>query len=252
MSGYYDLVFLQNADHVILDRCWIHGSALGEDVKGVEFEGSSYIAVIDSYVSDIHSKSSGWGADSSAIGSVTGTGPVKIVNNFLEAAGENILWGGGNSPANVTDVEIRRNHVFKPLTWWASSSSYLGSLFVVKNLFEQKSGVRELVEGNIFENNWLQAQGGTGVLFFPKNQYGGCPNCAVHDVAFRYNIVRHMVSGMGFAVTYATTCPGQPGGATGSCLYLSGPLYNISVHDNLLDDINESKYSPGSLRSRTH
>ena len=81
MSGYYDLVFLQNADHVILDRCWIHGSALGEDVKGVEFEGSSYIAVIDSYVSDIHSKSSGWGADSSAIGSVTGTGPVKIVNN---------------------------------------------------------------------------------------------------------------------------------------------------------------------------
>jgi hypothetical protein len=248
-GGYYDLIMLTSADHIIVDRCWIHGSPTGEDVKGVEFSGSSYIAVVDSYISDIHSKLSGLGADSAAIGSITGTGPVKIVDNFLEAAGENVLWGGGASSANVTDVEMRRNHVFKPFTWWTSSPSYFGTAFQVKNLFESKTGIRQLVEGNIFENNWAQAQKGTAILFGPKNQYGKCPDCTVHDVIFRYNIVRHSVNAIGMATGYATTCPGEAGNGKGNCLYLSGALYNFSLHDNLLDDINESTYSPGDCCS---
>jgi len=245
LGGFYDLVRLKSADHIIIDRCWIHGSPLGEDVRGVSFESSSYIAVIDSYISDIHSKVSGYGADSSAIGSVSGTGPIKIVNNFLEASGENILWGGGASSANVTDVELRRNHMFKPFTWWKLSPTYLGTLFVVKNLFENKTGVRELVEGNIFDNNWAQSQKGTAILFYPKNQYGECPACTVHDLIFRYNIVRHAVNAIDMSVTYATTCEGQSGDGMGSCKYLSGALYNLSIHDNLLDDISEPTYWPG-------
>ncbi|HWY20185.1 MAG TPA: hypothetical protein VNX26_03135 [Candidatus Acidoferrum sp.] len=248
-GGFYDLVLLTSADHIIFDRCWMHGSPIGEDVKGVEFSSSSYVAVIDSYISDIHSKLSGYGADSAAIGSVTGTGPVKIVDNFLEASGASILWGGGAASANITDVELRRNHVFKPLTWWSHSTSYFGTAFAVKNLFESKSGIRELVEGNIFENNWAQSQKGTAILFSPKNQYGECPGCTVHDIIFRYNIVRHAVNGIGMSSVYATTCVGQGGNGTGSCLYSSGGLYGLSIHDNLLDDINESTYSPGSCCS---
>ncbi|MFZ1931167.1 MAG: hypothetical protein WAU50_18660, partial [Candidatus Sulfotelmatobacter sp.] len=248
-AGYYNLILLSDADHIIFDRCWIHGSPTGEDVKGVEFTDSSYIAVIDSYVSDIHSKVSGWGADSAAIGSITGPGPVKIVDNFLEAAGENVLWGGGASTTNVSDVEMRRNHIFKPFTWWKLSPTYFGTLFVTKNLFESKTGIRQFVEGNIFENNWAMAQKGTAILFTPKNQYGKCPECAVHDVIFRYNILRHSVDGIGMAPVYATTCPGEAGGGTGDCVYLSGGLYNLSIHDNVLDDINETTYSPGACCS---
>ncbi len=248
-GGFYDLIMLSSADHIIFDRCWIHGSPIGEDVKGVEFSNSSYVAVIDSYISDIHSKLSGYGADSSAIGSVTGTGPVKIVDNFLEASGVSILWGGGASSTNVTDVELRRNHVFKPLTWWTLSPSYFGTAFAVKNLFESKNGVRQLVEGNIFENNWAQAQKGTAILFGPKNQFGGCPGCTVHDVIFRYNIVRHAVNGIGMAVVYATTCKGEAGDGTGNCRFPSGVLDSISIHDNLLDDINQQTYSPGDCCS---
>jgi hypothetical protein len=248
-AGFYDLILLDTADHIIFDRCWIHGSPIGEDIKGVEFTNSSYIAVIDSYISDIHSKVSGYGADSAAIGSITGIGPVKIVDNFLEASGENVLWGGGASTTNVSDVEMRRNHLFKPFTWWKLSPTYMGTLFVVKNLYESKTGVRQFVEGNIFENNWAMAQKGTGILFTPKNQYGRCPECTVHDIIFRYNILRHSVDGIGMAPVYATTCPGEGGGGNGNCLYLSGGLYNLSVHDNLLDDINESTYSPGTCCS---
>ena len=247
--GYYDLVMLKYADHIIFDRCWVHGTATNEDVRGIAFDNSSYIGIIDSTISDIHSKTSGWGADSAAVSSLTGPGPVKIVNNFIEAAGENILWGGGASQTNVSDVEIRRNHLFKPLIWWQSNGAYFGTLFLVKNLFESKTGVREFVEGNIFENNWKMGQKGTAILFYPKNQYGTCPGCTVHDIVFRYNIVRHTVNALGIGVTKATTCPGESGGGTGHCSYLSASAYNISIHDNLLDDVNQSVYSPGSCCS---
>jgi Putative Ig domain len=244
VGGFYDLVLLNSADHIIFDRCWVHGSTTGEDVKGVDFENSTYIAVIDSYISDIHSKLSVYGADSSAVGSVTGTGPVKVVDNFLESAGNNILWGGGASSTNISDIEIRRNHMFKPFTWWQQSASYFGTAFEVKNLFENKSGIRELVEGNIFEDVWAQAQNGPAVLLYPKNQYGQCPNCTLHDVTFRYNYVAHAANGMIIAVSPATTCPGQSGNGTGSCNYPSGPAYNFSIHDNVFDDINQPTYSP--------
>ena len=244
-GGYYDLILLKNADHVIFDRCWIHGTALGEDVKGIDFENSSYIGVVDSYISDIHSKTSVYGADSSAIGSVTGIGPVKVVNNFLEAAGASILWGGGRAQTTLSDIEFRHNHVFKPLTWWEKSPNYFGTKFAVKNLYETKNSVRELIEGNVFENNWTQSQKGTAILLYPKNQYGLCPACVVHDLTFRLNVVRHTANAMAIAATKATTCIGEAGNGTGSCNFLSGPIYNVSIHDNLFEDISEPTYDGG-------
>lgn len=72
-------------------------------MKGIDFESSSYIAVVDSFISDIHSKTSANGADSSAIGSVTGIGPVKIINNFLEAAGP-ISYGAEAAPTQLCPI----------------------------------------------------------------------------------------------------------------------------------------------------
>jgi hypothetical protein len=248
-GGYWNLVILKDANHIIFDRCWIHGSPIGEDVKGVVFESSSYIAVVDSFISDIHSKTSANGADSSAIGSLSGTGPVKIVNNFLEAAGASVLWGGGRADTTLSDIEFRHNHVFKPLTWWNKHPSFFGTLFAEKNLYETKNSVRELIEGNIFENNWAQSQKGTAILLYPKNQYGECPVCTVHDLTFRYNILRHTVNGMTIAATHATTCRGEAGNSTGHCLFLSGEISNVNIHDNILEDVNTKTYAPGDCCS---
>lgn len=244
-GGFYDLVLLKNADHIVFDRCWIHGSPIGEDVKGVDFESSSYVAIVDSFISDIHSKTSAYGADSSAIGSVTGIGPVKVVNNFLEASGENVLWGGGRAETTLSDIEFRHNYVFKPLIWWHKHPSFFGTQFGVKNLYETKNSVRELIEGNIFENSWAQSQKGTAILLYPKNQGGMCPSCTVHDLTFRYNVIRHAVNGIGIAATYATTCKGESGNGTGHCRFLSGPISNVNIHDNVLEDINTKTYAPG-------
>ncbi|MGA9508868.1 MAG: hypothetical protein WBV55_09635 [Candidatus Sulfotelmatobacter sp.] len=244
-GGFWNLVLLKNADHIVFDRCWIHGSSTGEDVKGIVFEASSYIAIVDSFISDIHSKTSANGADSSAIGSVTGIGPVKVVNNYLEAAGENVLWGGGRADTTLSDIEFRHNYVSKPLIWWQKHPSFFGTRFTVKNLYETKNSIRELIEGNIFENNWAQSQKGTAILLYPKNQYGQCPSCVVRDLTFRYNVIRHTVNGIGIAATDATTCRGESGNGTGHCSFPSGEIAHVDIHDNILEDVNTKTYAPG-------
>jgi hypothetical protein len=244
-GGFWNLVLLKGANHIIFDRCWLHGSPVGEDVKGIVFESSSYIAIVDSFISDIHSKASANGADSSAVGSLSGIGPVKVVNNFLEAAGANVLWGGGRADTTLSDIEFRRNYVSKPLIWWHKHSSFFGTQFAIKNLYETKNSVRELIEGNVFENNWAQSQKGTAILLYPKNQYGDCPACTVHDLTFRYNVLRHTVNGMTINTSYATTCHGEAGNGTGNCHFLSGEISNVNVHDNVLEDVNTKTYAPG-------
>ena len=101
--------------YLYVDRCYLHGHP-NLDIQRAIGMNSAYSAVIDSYISDIHSN----GSDSQTIFGSNGPGPYKIVNNYLEASGENILWGGadpyipGLQPA---DIEVRRNHFIKPLTW---------------------------------------------------------------------------------------------------------------------------------------
>jgi hypothetical protein len=185
---------------IVFDRCYIHGTPSGNVRRGIALN-SARTAVIDSYLSDFHEV----GADSQAIAGWNGPGPFKIVNNYLEGAGENVMFGGGD-PLIVglvpSDIEIRRNHFFKPLAWRQAPWS-------VKNLFELKNARRVLVEGNVLENNWLQSQVGVAVLFTVRNQDGGClgppperePWCAVEDVTFRRNIVRQAAGALSITGT---------------------------------------------------
>ena len=175
--------------HLILDRCYVHGIPTANLRRGVALN-SATTAVIDSYVSDVHEV----GADSQAIGGWNGPGPYKIVNNTLEGAGENVLFGGADaSIPNLTpsDIEVRGNLMRKPLSWRVGDPSYAGIHWTVKNLFELKNAQRVLAEGNIFENNWLDAQNGFAILFTVRNQDGTNPWAVVQDVTFRKNIVRH-------------------------------------------------------------
>jgi hypothetical protein len=108
-------------NHIVFDRVWMHGTAHDDTNRGVELGGSTYIAIVDSFFTDFHCtalrKSCG---DAQTILGGLGTnpmGPYKIVDNFLEASGENILFGGGEATTSPADIEIRQNHLFKPLTW---------------------------------------------------------------------------------------------------------------------------------------
>ena len=172
---------------LVLDRVYIHGQNSGNLLRGVAMN-SANSAVIDSYISNVHFA----GADSQAICGWNGPGPFKITNNYLEGAGENVMFGGADPDITnlvPADIEVRGNHFFKPTSW-------RGSSWTVKNIFELKNARRVLVDGNIFENNWLAGQNGFSILFTVRNQSGGAPWSVVEDVTFTRNIVRHVAAGI--------------------------------------------------------
>jgi hypothetical protein len=228
------------ANHIILDRVWVHGTAQAETTRGVYLTGTSYFAIVDSFFSDFHCVAvTGSCTDAQAVSGGGGnipSGPYKIVNNFLEASGENILFGGGAATITPADIEIRHNHLFKPLIWKPNQPGFIGGTsgrpFIVKNLFEVKNAQRVLFEGNILENSWGGfSQAGFAILLTPKNQSPNvCPLCKVTDITLRYCKIRHMASGMTIA-----NVPSDTGG-----LSTAGERY--SIHDLVFEDIDGSSY----------
>ena len=242
----YNLASVQSGtmDHVVFDRVWMHGTPQDETTRGIALGGSTYVSIVDSYFSDFHCIS-GTGActDAQAILGGLGNypmGPYKIENNFLEAAGENILFGGGGATVAPADIEIRHNHMFKPLTWMKGQAGYVGGRngnpFMVKNLLELKNAQRVLIDGNTMDNTWGGfSQAGFGVLLTPKNQSNGdggnlCPDCLVTDVTIRNLVIRHV--GAGMQIANALDGNGKP---------LAGERY--SIHDVIIDDIDGAKYN---------
>ncbi len=216
---------------IVLDRCYIHGTPTGNIRRGIALNGAR-LAVVDSYLSDFHER----GADSQAIAGWNGPGPLKIVNNYLEGAGENFLLGGADPVImNLvpSDIEVRRNHIVKPLAWHAGDPSFAGTQWSVKNLLELKNARRVLVEGNIVEQNWVHAQNGFAVLFTVRNQDGGSPWSVVEDVTFINNIVRHTAQGVNVL--------GQDD------IRPSDHTKRILIKNNLFEDVGAPRWGSGGI-----
>ncbi len=211
--------FAQLPTDVIVDRSYVHGVPTCDCKRGVQLNGIRQ-AVVASYISEIHAA----GQDSQAINGWAGPGPFKIVNNYLEGAAENVLFGGAiPSIANLipSDIEVRGNHIAKQLAWMTAGS------WSIKNLFELKNAARVLVDSNIFEYNWAQAQAGFAILFQGVTS-GGPDGGFVEDVTFTNNIVRHSENGFDL-------CGGCDQGT-------SSRTTRIYIANNLFDDINGVTY----------
>jgi hypothetical protein len=232
------------ANNLILDRVWMHGTAQDETTRGVWLEGTTYVSVVDSFLTDFHCIAiTGACTDAQAIAGGVGNapmGPYKITNNFLEASGENVLFGGDAATGSPTDIQVSQNHMFKPLTWLRGQPGYVGGTngnpFVVKNLFELKNAQRVLLDGNIMEGSWGGfSQVGFAINITPKNQAGSngnnlCPICQVTDVTIRNSSISHVGAGLQIANAMSDN-----GGAP-----LDGQRY--SIHDIVIDDIDGTKY----------
>jgi hypothetical protein len=172
--------------HIVFDRCYIHGDPTVNDRRGIAMDGA-YVAVVDSYISDFQEQ----GADTQGLWAYNTTGPLQIRNNYIEAAGENVMVGGADSraPALVpADIEISNNYFYKPL-------SLIGTKWTVKNLLELKSARRVSVTGNTFENSPAGAQNGFAIQITPRNQSGNAPWSTASDIAFTNNVLINIGSG---------------------------------------------------------
>jgi hypothetical protein len=204
---------------LIVDRVYIHGDAAVGQKRGIALNSAS-TAIINSYISDIKAV----GQDSQAICGWNGPGPYLIDNNYLEGAGENVLFGGADPaiPDLVpSDITITRNHLFKPWSW-------RGSNWLVKNLFELKNAQRVFVDGNLMENNWLAGQVGYAILLKSVNQDGNAPWSVVQEVVFSNNVVRHVAGGINILDR--------------EHVYPAVPANRITFRNNLLEDVSATKY----------
>jgi len=236
-------------DHVVVDRSWLHGALQDETNDGVNLNGATNVAVVDSYFSDFHCIAvTGACTDAHAVaGGVSDTqdGPFLIQDNFLEASGEAILFGGGAATLTPTDITIINNHFWKPWQWMPGNNPFVGgpngNPFIVKNHLELKNAVRVLIQANLMDNNWGGfSQTGYGILLTPKNQHTPsgadvCPLCQVTDVTVRYSYVSH--AGGGIQMASDLSGNGKDGAPA-----LAGTRF--SIHDVVLDDLNK-KYVGG-------
>jgi len=197
---------------IILDRVYVHGNATVDDRKCVTLNVARG-AVIDSRIEQCHSA-----FDSQAITLTNGPGPFKIVNNYLDAAAENIAIGGAPVwiPAMPSDFEIRHNYFYKDpanLHVWQT-----------KNLIEFKVGVRALIDGNVFENSWADAQAGYAFVLWDAN--AGCTACEARDFTITNNLIRNVAGGWSLISRYDAT---------------SGPgLRNVTIRNNVIIGLNQS------------
>ncbi len=172
---------------LVLDRVLIRGDAALGQKRGVALN-SARTSITNSHISDIKAV----GQDAQAIAGWNGPGPYIIDNNYIEGAGENVLFGGADpailqlTPSNIA---IRRNLIAKPLAWRQP-----GSRWQVKNLLELKNARTVRIEDNVLERNWAQAQAGYAVLLTVRNQGGGCPWCQVEDVRIERNVIRDVAA----------------------------------------------------------
>jgi hypothetical protein len=206
-----------------IDRCFIHGDPEKGQKRGIALNSGDTV-ITGSYISDIKLA----GQDSQAIAGWNGPGPYRIENNYLEGAGENFLLGGSDPAIQglvTSEVVFRANHLTKPPEWQHQR-------WQVKNLFELKNARRVLVEHNVMEYSWKQAQAGYAVLFTPRNQDGSAPWATVEDVTFRHNVVRH--AGAGIQITGE-----EPDRVNGSAR-------RITIQDNLFYEIDSKRWGgPG-------
>jgi hypothetical protein len=172
---------------IALDRVYIHGDERVGQKRGVALN-AAHVSITNSYVSDIKAV----GQDSQAIAGWNGPGDYLIENNYLEGAGENILFGGAD-PAILeltpTNVVIRRNTIAKPLAWRQP-----GAHWQVKHLLELKNARNVVIEDNVFEHNWAEAQSGYAMLLTVRNQDGNCPWCEVRNVRIQRNVIRDVAA----------------------------------------------------------
>ena len=100
---------------IVLDRVYLTGDPLLGQKRGIALNAAN-VAVTNSHISDIK----GVGQDTQAIAIWNGPGPFVIENNYLEAAGENVLLGGaGPDIPNLvpTGLAFRRNYLSRPVSW---------------------------------------------------------------------------------------------------------------------------------------
>ncbi len=233
-TGEGNIVELQDASLITMDRLLIVAGPAGQ--KRAILGNGRDITLTRSHIANI------WrhGQDSQTFCAWDGAGPYTLTDNYLEAASENVMFGGANSraPDRVpSDILVQGNHFSKQLSWRGQGKA-------VKNLFELKSAKRVTIRNNLFEHNWTDAQSGTAIVITTRNDEGNAPWSVIEDVLFEHNLIRDtegVINLLGYdnyqpsGRTTRVTIRHNVASGTGTFLLAGGELGTVTLDHNTVD-----------------
>jgi hypothetical protein len=195
-------------EHIYFDRCYLHGNTVGS-VRRAILANCVDFTCINSFIDEIHEL----GIDNQCIMAYNGPGPFWIENNFLEAACENLLFGGAHASAEnmaPADIVETRNFMSKDFTWWSGCAAigftFGGVAWWCKNTTECKDARRIQIYGNVIENSWAMNQDGAIIVMQSVDDSSGAgPWALVKDLEIYNNIIRNGASAfsVGGRITYS-------------------------------------------------
>jgi Right handed beta helix region len=134
-----------------------------------------------------------------------------------------VMFGGGSATIqnlSPSDITVRGNHIMRPASW--------KGVWQAKNLVESKHAKRLLIEGNVIEGIWQDAQAGFAFVLKSENQNGDNPWTQTADVTIRYNRIRNVGSVFNIAANPAT--------------YPAVSAARFVITDNVVDNVNVGPY----------
>ncbi len=157
----------------------------GQDVRRGILTNCADFFFVDGRIEEIHQR----GSDSQAIcGWNAGAGHL-VRNAWLEAASENIMYGGGPSngaEVNPRDITIERVTLYKNPAWGRGTWN-------IKNHLEFKNAQRVKVRGLHCQNCWLDGQTGRSIVITPRDVKGR-PWTVTQDIDIEHALLEDVVS----------------------------------------------------------
>ena len=196
------------------DRCYMHPNAKGKTRRGVMLNSADTI-IKNSYIAGFAYREE----ETQAIAGWNGAGGYKIINNYLEAGAENILFGGADpSIKNLvpTDIEIRNNFMTKPPEWRGKVG--------IKCTFELKNARNVRIIGNIIENSFDEM----AIRLTVRNENGTAPWSVVEDVLMQNNIIRTSGGGINFLGN--------------DDIHPSATMKRVQIINNLFENLDSKKF----------
>jgi hypothetical protein len=200
LPGAYDTLIAMKIGtrDITLDRVIVNGEDKGTTKRGVEMNAANaevkWSQIVGIWKND---------QESQGIGLWDTPGPLRIIDNAIEAASESIMLGGADPVDRATiptNVLIELNDLYKRSAWRAYASGRIGPdgkrrAMRVKNLFEVKFGRDVVFRKNKLKGSWVDAQTGYAILLTVRNN-GTFNNAIIERVTVERNEIRETVQGV--------------------------------------------------------
>lgn len=170
-----------NSSNITFDRCWFDGIGYPNGATGAALTlNGDNISVINSYGSGLGNwfgaTDRGARYDNFAAAAIVrsaGTGFL-FLNTYWEAYGISLHHDDSEAAVlNNQDITVKKNWFFRALDHFYGSVTNLlnfpeGVYWPLRQLYEHKAGLRILLDGNIFQNNWRNVSQAAAIALTPR------------------------------------------------------------------------------------